>query len=306
MDINVLQAAGGASALSRAAGPTRVKRERNGGFDGETPVADLHVHTTASDGTLTLSELPAAARAGGVSVVAVTDHDRVHPDLDAPATTLDGVTVVRGIELRVDAGDQRVDLLGYGVEAVPALRDLTARIQRDRRERGRRIVDRVESHLGVSLDVDLRDGIGRPNVARAIEESDAPYDYQGAFDHLIGNGGPCYVPRWVPDFDEGVAALRASCAVVGLAHPFRYADPESALELTAELDAVERFYPYGGASADREDRTLLAGYVDRYDLLSTGGTDAHGETLGVAGPPRGAFEAFAARVPGVDAGSGHR
>ncbi|RDI71768.1 PHP domain-containing protein [Halopelagius longus] len=274
-------------------------RDRNGEFDGATPVADLHLHTTASDGTLTVSELPAAAREGGVPVVAVTDHDRVHPELDAPVTTLEGVTVVRGIELRVDAGDQRVDLLGYGVEDAPAIRDLTERIQADRKDRGRRIVERVESHLGVSLDVELREGVGRPNVARAIEESDAPYDYQGAFDHLIGDDGPCYVARWVPDFEAGVAALRESCAVVGLAHPFRYPDPESALELTSELDAVERFYPYGGESKEREDKALLAEYVERNDLIATGGSDAHEKTLGVAGPPRDAFEAFAARVPGV-------
>ncbi|WP_092887178.1 PHP domain-containing protein [Halopelagius inordinatus] len=274
-------------------------RDRNGEFDGETPVADLHLHTTASDGTLTVPELPAAARDGGVAAIAVTDHDRVHPDLDAPVTTLDGVTVVRGIELRVDAGDQRVDLLGYGVEDVPAIRDLTERIQRDRKERGRRIVDRVESRLDVSLDVELGEGIGRPNVARAVAESDAPFDYQGAFDHLIGSDGPCYVARWVPDFEAGVAALRDSCAVVGLAHPFRYPDPESALELTSELDAVERFYPYGGASAEREDGELLDEYVERNELLATGGTDAHEKTLGVAGPPRAEFEAFAACVPGV-------
>lgn len=288
-----------ASDLPRPDRPRTVIRDRNGEFDGETPVADLHLHTTASDGTLTVPELPAAAREGGVSAIAVTDHDRVHPELDAPVTTVEGVTVVRGIELRVDAGDQRVDLLGYGVEDAPAILDLTERIQADRKDRGRRIVERVESHLDVSLDVELREGIGRPSVARAIEESDAPYDYQGAFDHLIGNDGPCYVARWVPDFEEGVAALRDSCAVVGLAHPFRYPDPESALELASELDAVERFYPYGGASAEKEDKALIDEYAERNGLLATGGTDAHDKTLGVAGPPREEFEAFAARVPGV-------
>jgi Predicted metal-dependent phosphoesterases (PHP family) len=79
------------------------------------PAADLHVHTTASDGTLTVPELPAAARRAGVEWVAVTDHDRVHPDLDAPVTDRDGVHIIRGIELRVETDRQRLDLLGYGV-----------------------------------------------------------------------------------------------------------------------------------------------------------------------------------------------
>src|SRR6056297_3724011 len=119
-------------------------------------VADLHVHTTRSDGSLTLDALPAAAADAGVAVVAVTDHDRVQPALDGPVTTRDGVTVVHGIELRVDAGTQRLDLLGYGVEPTDALRAACERIQRNRRERGREIIDCVEARLGVSLPVEPR------------------------------------------------------------------------------------------------------------------------------------------------------
>jgi predicted metal-dependent phosphoesterase TrpH len=69
-------------------------------------IADLHVHTTNSDGGLELSELPSAARRAGLEAVAVTDHDRIHPDLDGPVTAMGGVTVVHGIELRVDAGEK--------------------------------------------------------------------------------------------------------------------------------------------------------------------------------------------------------
>ena len=96
--------------------------------------ADLHVHTTNSDGEMELPEVPEAARDAGVSVVAITDHDRLHPELPTPVTAFEGVTVVHGIELRVeprteadgeddapsdapDAGPtgERVDLLGVGV-----------------------------------------------------------------------------------------------------------------------------------------------------------------------------------------------
>ncbi len=78
-------------------------------------VADLHVHTTNSDGTLTLATLAEAAARAGVEAVAVTDHDRVHPDLDRPLTEVDGIKIVHGIELGVTTGAMRVDLLGYGV-----------------------------------------------------------------------------------------------------------------------------------------------------------------------------------------------
>ena len=267
------------------------------GRDGDRPAADLHVHTTASDGVLTVPELPEAARAAGVDVVAVTDHDRIHPDLGDPVQDIDGVSVIRGIELRVDAGVQRLDLLGYGVTDTDTLRAITRRIQRNRKERAAEIVERVEDHVGVDIDIEIREGIGRPTIARAIADSDAPYDYGGAFEHLIGAGGPCYVAREIPAFVDGADALREACAVVGLAHPFRYPDTEAAFDRARELDAIERYYPYSGSDAEREDPERVDEVAAEAELLRTGGSDAHDRTLGVAGPPASAFDPFADRLP---------
>jgi len=265
-------------------------------------VADLHAHTTASDGTFTLDTLISTARTAGLDAVAVTDHDRIHPELDAPVVDRDGLTVVRGIELRVetDPGDgdgERVDLLGYGVGDDPDLRAECDRLQADRRERGRRIIERVEERLGVDLGVDPRAGLGRPHIARAIDESDADYDYEGAFEHLIGNDGPCYVPRSVTPVERGVDLLRNACAVVGLAHPFRYDDPSAALDRCIEhdLDAVERFYPYADAVAD--DPAAVEALAREHDLLLTGGTDAHGEELAVDGLDARRWDAVRERLP---------
>jgi len=265
----------------------------------EETVADLHVHTTASDGRLSLAAVPAAATAAGLEAVAVTDHDRIHEGLDAPVVDCEGVTVVRGVELRVAADDLRLDLLGYAVDPTPALDDELARIQRDRVQRARAIVDRVEDRLGVTLDIEPREGVGRPHVARAIEASDAPYGYQDAFDRLIGDGGPCYVAREVPDVATGVELLADACALVSLAHPLRYDDPAAALAVAAshDLDAVERYYPYGGDV----DLGPVDRFVERHDLLVTGGSDAHGREVGAAGLPEAAYERVAARLPSPEA-----
>jgi hypothetical protein len=256
------------------------------------PRLDLHVHTTASDGTLELDEVPAAARRAGVGTVAVTDHDRLHPGLDAPVTVREGVRLVRGVELRVDAGDVRVDLLGYAVRDASALAAELDRLQRDRVERARAIVDCVEDETDATLDVDLVDGVGRPHIARAVAASDAPYDYQEAFDHLIGGDCPCYVPRSLPTFDAGAELLRESCAVVSLAHPFRYPDVDRALDLARDLGAVERYYAYGRpVPTERIERVARdAG------LLRTGGSDAHDRTLGRAGLDGPEAAAFLARL----------
>jgi len=259
----------------------------------DQPAADLHIHTTASDGTLTVSELPAAAREADLDWIAVTDHDRIHPDLDAPVTTHDGVTVVRGIELKVETDSQRLDLLGYAVERTDALTAELDRLQQDRSSRAREIIGCVESRLGVDLDIEPRPGIGRPHIARAVDASSAAYDYQETFDDLIADGAPCYVAREITPVDRGIDLLTDACAVVSLAHPLRYADPEAALAHAADLDAVERYYPYDRAV----DFTPVDDAIDCFGLLATGGSDAHDRTLGRAGPPESSLTEFRDRLP---------
>jgi len=266
----------------------------------DQPAADLHIHTTASDGTLTVDALPAAAEQAGIEVVAVTDHDLIHPELSSPVVEIDGVTVVRGIELKIETDNQRLDLLGYGASRTDALTAELDRLQRDRVDRAERIIDCVESRLDVTLDIEPAPGIGRPHIARAIEQSDAPYDYQGAFDHLIRDGGPCYVPRSITPLDRGIELLRDACPVVALAHPLRYDDPAAALDHAADLDAVERYYPYEATAHGSPDgavgQSAVEAAIDRHDLLATGGSDAHDETLGRAGPPGDAVAAFRTRL----------
>lgn len=273
--------------------------------------ADLHVHTDCSDGQLSLAAVPVVAWRAGVDVVAVTDHDRVHPDLEAPVVETapddadpedaDPITVIRGIELRVEAGDQRVDLLGYGLERTDELESLVDRVQTDRKERGRKIIERVEDRLGVDLDIEPREGLGRPHVARAIDDhEDTDLSYEGAFEELIGDGGPCYVARNVPSLEEGRTVLDDACGLVGLAHPLRYDDPDRALELCADLDAVELHYPYEGSV----DTTLVARAIEDHDLAATGGSDAHDDRLGRAGLAESDYRHIRGAITQGSSGSG--
>ena len=256
--------------------------------------ADLHVHTTNSDGAMELSAVPEAARAADVSVVAITDHDRLHPDLSTPVTVLDGVTVVHGIELRVEPPNgEQVDLLAYGVYPTKELAAELRRLQEDRMERGQAIVECVEDRLDVELDVTVTEGIGRPHVARAIAtHPDTDHDVAGAFAELIGDDCPCYVARDVTGFERGVELLSDASGLVGLAHPFRYDDPGAALELTSELDAVERYYPYG---RDVDPRPVERAIAD-HDLVPTGGSDAHDDALGAAGLSKPEYRHFRSAV----------
>lgn len=250
-------------------------------------VADLHVHTRNSDGTLTLEAVPATARAAGVEAVAITDHERLHPQLPDPVTSRGDVTVIHGIELRVATSDERVDLLGYGVTPTSRLRELIDRIQADRVERAHRMIQCVEARLGVDLPVAPRPGLGRPHIARAVSDA-ADLSYQAVFDNLIGEGCPCYVARDVPTLATGRAVLADACGLVGLAHPFRYENVPAALEIAATLDAIEVYYPY-----ERDhDPTPLEQAASVHNLVVTGGSDAHDDRLGRAGLDRSDYRQF--------------
>lgn len=254
------------------------------------PVADLHVHTTASDGQLTIADIPAIARRAGLSAVAITDHDRLHPELSDPIEHRDGLILVRGIELKVEPTDgERIDLLGYAASETDALARLLYRIQTDRIQRAARMVSCVEERLDVTLDIEPRRGIGRPHVARAIDAHPVtPLDAQSAFDTLIGDDRPCYVPRDVPTLETGLETLTAACRLVAVAHPLRYTDVDRAVTIATRIGAVERWYPYG-ADVDEE---RVARAVAANDLLPTGGSDAHDANLGLAGPDRQAYRRF--------------
>ncbi|MFB6119283.1 PHP domain-containing protein [Halosegnis sp.] len=252
-------------------------------------VADLHAHTTNSDGEMTLTDLIAAARTAGLDAVAVTDHDRLHPDVDAPVEQRDGLTLIHGIELRVESPAGRVDLLGYGVEPTDTLTAETDRLQADRKRRGAAIIEKVEDRLGVDLDLEATPGIGRPHIARATAAA-TDLSVGEVFTQLIGDNGPCYVSRDLPDFETACDLLAEAAGLVGLAHPLRYEDPTAALGLCDRLDAVELFYPY-----DRPvDSAPVDRAIDRYDLIPTGGSDAHDHTLGRAGLDADGYERFCA------------
>jgi hypothetical protein len=151
--------------------------------------------------------------------------------------------------------------------------------------------------------MDFEPGVGRPHVARAVV-SHPETDYESideVFADLIGAGDPCFVSRYVPDFQRGRTLLRESSAVVGLAHPLRYPDPIAALERCSDLDAVERNYPYDAPNGDGSPAGIetVDRFVEEYDLLITGGSDAHGAAIGTCGLSKREYDRFeTALLPG--------
>lgn len=259
--------------------------------------ADLHSHTTVSDGETKPDEVIDLAIESDLNAVAITDHDRVNPFLNEPLEIIDGIDVLNGIELRVKPEDinDRIDLLGYGVKQTTDLENLTGYIQEDRIERAERMIDLIEDETGVLLDFKPKHNTGRPHIARAIDNSNKlDYTYEQAFEELIGKKCPCYTSRNIPNFQTGLSVLKQSCEFISLAHPYRYDNPREVLKLAKQLDGVECRYPYFSKGIPPVTGTNLAYVaVEWFDLTLTGGSDSHEpETLGTKGLSKDQYKDF--------------
>jgi predicted metal-dependent phosphoesterase TrpH len=246
--------------------------------------ADLHLHTTASDGRCSPSELVERASAARLAVIAVTDHDTTASvGAVRTAAALCDIEVVAGIEITaVDAG-RDVHILGYFIDPDAAgLGEFLTRARADRIARVEAIGARLAA-IGRPIDVaaivgDARThggrSIGRPQVARAMIAAGYAADMQDAFDHWLGNDGPVYVPRTGSSPEQVIAVVHAAGGLASLAHPGRTKiDARIAALRDAGLDALEVFH----SGHDEAQVTHYGAVADAFGLLVTGGSDFHGD-----------------------------
>ncbi|MGI8722125.1 MAG: PHP domain-containing protein [Geodermatophilaceae bacterium] len=250
---------------------------------------DLHVHSTASDGTLSPAEVVGAAAREGLDVLALTDHDTLAGWDEAFAACPPGLTVVGGLELScvhkvTGQPPISVHLLGYLVD--PRHRGLAAelgRLRADRSRRGERIVEKlVAAGYPISWDrvLEFADGgsVGRPHVGRALVEAGIVASVDEAFVELVSATGPFYVRKADLDAVAGVQLIAAAGGVSVFAHPAagrrgRIVD-EAAISVLAEagMAGIEVDHP-DHLPADREHLRRLAA---DFHLLPTGSSDFHG------------------------------
>ncbi len=245
---------------------------------------DLHLHTTASDGSLTPSALVARAAAAGLTTLSITDHDTLDGLAEGSvAARAAGLRLITGVEITAIAGGRDVHLLGYFVDPTDAA--LTALLERQRADRLRRlraIADRLAA-LGASIDIDALvasaadapgRSVGRPKLADALVEAGHARDRTDAFDRLLGNGCPAYVPRIGPAPEQVIALVVAAGGVVSMAHPGVTARDESIPGLAAAgLAALEARHSDHDAPTEARYRRLAA----RHGLVVSGGSDFHGD-----------------------------
>ena len=267
--------------------------------------ADLHVHTTASDGQCTPEHVVAMARALGLCAIAITDHEStlgVGPAQRAAEGT--ELLIVPGVEISAESSLGEVHILGYFVE--PEGNGLARRLHELREARvgrARKMVDKLAA-LGLPLSWERvrelagGESVGRPHIARALLERGYVSSIEEAFALYIGSKGPAYVDRMRVTPAEAINLIRQAQGVPVLAHPLQIAGVVPSL-VQMGLQGMET--SYSGYSA--EEVRYLEEIARQYGLVTTGGSDYHGPdvpiALGEATAPCETVELLRQRKPGM-------
>jgi predicted metal-dependent phosphoesterase TrpH len=255
-------------------------------------IIDLHVHTTASDGSLTPREVVRRAKALGLKAIAVTDHDTVAGVEEAlEEGILCGLEVIPGIEISVDVTKGTCHLLGYFIDYED--KDLLKRllfIQRAREERNLKMLQKLKA-LGIDLTLEevkaqAKDGqICRPHFALAMIKKGYVSSVDEAFERFLKKGGPAYVEKFRLSPEEAIRMILQSKGIPVLAHPFTLELEKEEFETFLKelkqhgLKGIEAYYP----DHTLEQTEFYERLGKKYGLLITGGTDFHG-------PPREEIE----------------
>jgi 3',5'-nucleoside bisphosphate phosphatase len=248
---------------------------------------DLHTHSSVSDGTDTPAELVHKARAVGLDVVGLTDHDTFDglDEATAEGERL-GIQVVRGMELSCSRQGSSVHVLAYGADpSSPGLAEEMALVRDGRLGRLAGVLAMLNalgvpvSEAEVMAQVGDSPSVGRPHIADALIKAGHVQDRQEAFDRFLADGGPAHVPRYTIELERGIDLIHQAGGLAVIAHPWgrgrEHLLPPGVLQTLAhdhQLDGIEVDHQDHDAEIRRQLRLL----ADSLGLLPTGSSDYHG------------------------------
>lgn len=247
---------------------------------------DLHTHSNRSDGTDSPTELIENAKAAGLDVIALTDHDNAAGWDEAEiAADRVGIHLVKGMEISTEVQGKSVHLLAYGLD--PGHEELAAELVLVIEGRSGRVPRFIEKFKKLGLDVTEEEilaqagdaeAIGRPHIADILVARGLVKTRDEAFAELLVPGGGMYVPRYSIDLDRAVQLVTAAGGKAVIAHPW---SRDSKAKVTPER--VESLVAQGlvglevdHSDHDADDRDELRGIAKELGLIVTGSSDYHG------------------------------
>lgn len=269
--------------------------------------ADLHLHSSFSDGTYTPEEVVVQAQRHGLAAVALTDHDTVEGcERMRAACERAGLEFLPGTELTAEVDGRELHLLAYCLDTEdPPLLARLATCQEVRQRRVHEMVARLNAlHVPLAAEAVFQlancRSPGRPHVARALVQGGFCATLDEAFERFLKNHRPAWVPKFRMPAAEAIALVHAAGGLAVLAHPALNRADDLIPELAAAgLDGLECFHT-------KHSSAVAAYYVrvaEQHHLLVTGGSDCHGVSKGkpLIGTVRLPFERVTALRAGVAA-----
>jgi len=242
--------------------------------------ADLHTHTTHSDGALVPYDLIQRAHSAGLEVLSITDHDNVGALDEAIEWGKGlGMEVITGLELSVSLGEKDVHVLAYFIDQRNQdLLDYLTFFRRERLKRAERIVQKLNKlNIPLNLEAVLEQAgigsVGRPHVANALLDGKHIATYHEAFEKFIGNSGPAFEKKYQLSPADAFKLITKAGGLSFLAHPGKYISELDLSQLIKNgLDGIEVVHP----AHDDKLKEYYRGLVNQYFLLESGGSDFHG------------------------------
>ena len=246
---------------------------------------DLHLHTTASDGTDTPAQAVARAKALGLGAIAVTDHDSVSGVSEALQAGEElGIEVIPGIEVSADYQGNKAHIVGLFIDHTredlrPAVEwSVFERAQRNEKIVGAMAADGFDISLDILRELYPDSMLGRPHMAEYLMNKGYVSSVKEAFDRYLGEGCPYYRNKERIPMEQAVAAIRASGGIAVVAHPLQYgyAEEELICFLQTARDcgclAMEAYYSEHSAA----QQEMLLAMAPGFGLGVSGGSDYHG------------------------------
>ncbi|MHC1683647.1 MAG: PHP domain-containing protein [Clostridiaceae bacterium] len=241
---------------------------------------DFHMHSTASDGTLTPREVVQLAKNNNVDIIALTDHDNTTGIDEAIAEGLKlGVKVIPGLELSTFHNNESIHIVALFKDDSykdQYFQDYLNDIVTHRIERAKKIVENLEKYYDVRIDykrvLEIADGaVARPHIARTILEAGYNIAYEQIFETMLSKNSPAYVENKIITVEEGLSMLRKYNAVTILAHPVLIKKSPVEDLLKFDFDGLEAKYIQN--TEDATEKFLILAREN--NLIYTAGSDFH-------------------------------